>query len=405
MATSSTTNEEVAPVIANASMRAVVLGVVASMLPQVTARAVLGQENVADPKTAPPAQKTLVERSRKLIADLQRLGPWSEEAKLIRQINRNLFEEYGLNSEEDRFAEKLVSEVARIPPWDFMGRFELAFGMVTERYDLDPEQAAQIKAKVMWRTLRFAGKHALTMFEVSEEFLAARLEGRPFTAAEVARWSQAVEPLLLDSNGQFEALCREIEPLLHQDQRELLARDREAENRRRRLLMAKLGDWQQGKWRPEDWGLHDDPLHKEYFEGREVGAGIDPARADPSGKQPPRYDPADLDAWARYVNDFIRFYRLDEEQKTAARAILRDVRTQAEVHRAALLREAGRSKSSEHWVRTHTRLFEQLKRRLEQIPTDKQARAVRASTQPSVPPGATPPASPVPTATVESPPK
>ena len=326
--------------------------------------------------------RTLFERNRKLIQDLRSLGPWSEQAKLIQQANRNVFERYGWVSEEDRFAERLAGEVAQIPPWDFMGRFEAAFGAVAERYQLDTEQTAQIKPRVIWRTMRLMGRHVPTLFDLSEEFLAARLERRPFTPEEVARWSQMSEPLMLDALEEFEKLYREVTPLLRPEQRELLDRDRAADLRRARMMMERLGDWQQGKWEPRDWGLQDDPYHGGRLEDQPTAPELEVAEAQPA-VEGPVYDPADEDSWERYVRDFIRRYRLDAEQATAARAILGDVRTQAGVYRSAMLGEVGGSGSDEGMVRINVRLFEELKRRLDQIPTDKQRRAAEGETPPA----------------------
>ena len=338
---------------------------------------VLGEQEAGAPARGSEAPKrlTLLERNRKLVRDLHRLGPWPEQAELIRQANRNLFERYGWASEEDRFALKLAEDVARIPPWDFMGRFDSAYNALANRYQLDAEQGAQIKPKVMWRTLRLMGRHVPTLFELSEEMVAARLERRPFTPAEVARWSQLSEPVVLDARAEFEEFCREVEPLLAAHQREILARDRAADDRRARTFLAKLGDWQQGKWEPRDWGLQDDPYHGGHSGGRQAGPDLVQGDARQAEAPTPRYDPADENAWQRYVRDLIRRYRLDQEQETAARAILQDVETQAGVYRSAILREAAPAPSADRMDRIKERLFEELKRRLDQIPTEKQRRA------------------------------
>ena len=339
------------------------------------------QEPPGEEKQERKPARTLLERNRKLIRDLRSLGPWPEQAKLIRQANRNVFERYGWVSEEDRFAEKLAADVAQIPPWDFMGRFDAAFGAVAKRYQLDTEQTAQIKPRVIWRTMRLMGRHIPTLFDLSEEFLAARLERRPFTTEEVARWSQMSEPLMLDALEEFEGLYREVTPLLRPGQRELLDKDRAADLRRAKMMMERLGDWQQGKWEPQDWGLQDDPYHGGRPDRGTTAPALEAADLQPVADVP-QYDPGDEDAWQRYVRDFIRRYRLDAEQGTAARAILGDVRMRAGVYRSAMLGEVGGSGSAEGMARINVRLFEELKRRLDQIPTEKQRRAVEGETPP-----------------------
>ncbi|UCG32595.1 MAG: hypothetical protein JSU68_13135 [Phycisphaerales bacterium] len=345
-----------------------------------------GQETVhpstADPKDRPP---TLFERNQKLVRDLKSLGPWEQQARLIRQANRNVFRQYGWDSAEDRFAEQLVGDVAQIPPWDFMGRFNFAFSRVSERYTLTEQQSAQIRPKILWHSMRVMGKHVTTLFDLSEEVLAARLEQRPFNPAEVARWSQLSEPIVLDARAEFETFIREVEPLLTPEQKEILEKDRAAEDRRVRTILNRLGEWQQGRWTPEDWGLQDDPFH--------TGGRTSPASTgDRAGVDAPSgptvlYDPTDEDAWQRYVRDFIRRYRLDEEQSTTAWAILRDLRARAGAHRAAMEHEAAGAPLEVRMAPIYERLFQELRTRLDRIPTEDQRRAVEDQDTPSMPPG------------------
>ena len=311
------------------------------------------------------------ERSRRLMEDAQRLGPWSEQARLINQANRHTFEQYGWNTEPDHFALRMITDVAEIPPWDFMGRFQRASTLIEKRYKLRPEQSAQVKQKVLLRSFKYMGRHAPTMFNMAEEFLAARLEGRAFSPEEVARWSNMAEPMLWDAQDELAKLRDDVEPLLDASQRELLARDLAADTRRAMRLMEKMEDWKRGKWRPEDWGLQEDPLHQASL-GEPRAPGTTQPYVEESPSQASAYEPTDLDAWGRYVNDFINRYELDPEQITAARAILQDVRTQAGVHRSALESESIDSHLPRRLARIYENLFEELKRRIGQIPTEKQ---------------------------------
>jgi hypothetical protein len=348
-----------------------------------------GQETNRPP-AEPPAKRspTLLERNRRLVRDLKSLGPWKEQARLIRQANRNVFDQYGWDTAEDRFAEELIADVSMIPPWDFMGRFELAFGQVSERYKLTDQQASQIRPKILWHSMKVMGKHVNTLFDVSEEVLSARLAKRPFTPAEVARWSQLSEPILLDARTEFETFIREVEPLLTPEQKELLAKDRAAEERRVRTILERMGEWQQGRWSPEDWGLQDDPF--------QTGSPATPtpsgdrANVGASSRPVVAYDPTDEDAWLRYVRDFIRRYDLDDEQSTTAWAVLGDLRARTEAHRAAIEHEAAGAPAEIRMVPIYERLFEELKTRLERIPTEDQRRAVEGPEGPSIPAGEDP---------------
>lgn len=320
-------------------------------------------------------QRSLMERSRRMVAHIRELGPWDEQARLINRAGDNVFRTYGWNSEADRFAHELMREITGIPPWEFSRRFQRAHEMISDRYQFSSEQGAQIQQKVMLRMFQYFGRHAPELFELSEEILSARSQGRPFTTAEVARWSRIVEPLMVDGLDVYERICREVDPLLNDQQREILARDRASELGRARAMLSRMEEWKQGEWKPEDWGLQDDPFHQKNRPPMQAGNPAGPP--EPEGPIP-QIDPADQDAWVRYVRRFMVRYTLDQEQRNAAQAILQDVRTQASVYRSADTTEADAGGADERMTRVYVRLFEQLKRRLETVPTSKQRSAAEA---------------------------
>jgi hypothetical protein len=350
------------------------------------------QERLEAQETTEEKPLSMLERSQRLVANIQKLGPWEEQAGLIQQAGDNLFQTYGWDSEADEFAQNMLRDITSIPPWDFSARFELVTQMISDRYDFTPEQLAQVQQKVMMQMFQFFGRHSSKIFQLSEEMISARAEGRPFSPEEVARWSRLAEPMMQEGLDVYERMCREVEPLLNERQREIMNRDRAGELRRARSMMARMEDWKQGRWKPEDWGLQDDPLHA----GGKLPPGMQAryeARAEVSAD--PEFDPTDESAWARYVRWFITRYGLDTEQVTAAEAILQDVRTQARVFRSAGEAEASSSTSDDRMGRVLTQLFEQLKRRLNLIATLKQRQAVESGSRFSpeldrVPPGDSP---------------
>ena len=336
------------------------------------------QERPDAPEGTEEEPLSLLERSQRLVANIQKLGPWEEQAELIQRAGDNLFQTYGWDSEADGFAQNMLRDITSIPPWDFTARFERVTQMISDRYDFTPEQLAQVQQKVMMQMFQFFGRHSSKIFQLSEEMISARAQGRPFSPEEVARWARLAEPMMQDGLDVYERTCREVEPLLNERQREIMTRDRAGELRRARSILARMEDWKQGRWKPEDWGLKDDPLHtggrlppgmRARYEARE-GVSADP-----------EFDPTDESAWARYVKWFIARHSLDAEQITAAEAILQDVRTQARVFRSAGEAEANFSASDDRMGRVLTQLFEQLKRRLDLIPTFKQRRAVERGSE------------------------
>ncbi len=161
------------------------------------------QERPDAPEGTEEEPLSLLERSQRLVANIQKLGPWEEQAELIQRAGDNLFQTYGWDSEADGFAQNMLRDISSIPPWDFSGRFELATQMISDRYDFTPEQLAQVQQKVMMQMFQFFGRHSSKIFQLSEEMISARAQGRPFSPEEVARWSRLAEPMMQESARTF----------------------------------------------------------------------------------------------------------------------------------------------------------------------------------------------------------
>ncbi len=104
---------------------------------------------------------------------------------------------------------------------------------------------------------------------------------------------------------------------------------------------------------------------------------------------------SDGNGWRRYVDTFCREFSLDDAQVASAMSILRDLESRRNDYRAAHEDEIDAADQLEDWRERHERLeqvlapvdklFEELKTRLDRIPTSTQIAALRqrASTQPT----------------------
>jgi hypothetical protein len=332
---------------------------------------------VAGGEPPPEPDAMLLEEAPDVVESLQALGPWEEQAQLIERAQSNVFRRYGWNSEADRFTLELIREIDRIPPWDFFGRMNKGMDALTERYELSPDQRARISEKGLIEAMGYMGRHGGAMFEVAREVLRARIEQRPFTADEVARWTRRAAPLMEDGIRVQQRMVEEIQPLLNEKQRRLLGRDMSAANRRIGDMRRQMARWERGEWRAEDWGMQDDPIQTGRAQQRQA-----PADADSTPSPGETFDPTRESEWERYTRLFIARYRLDEAQRTAAMAILRDVQTQLAVQVESLGQEvrrvpqddgagstAGNGPEDERLRAVRVRLFEQLKRRLDRLPS------------------------------------
>jgi hypothetical protein len=249
---------------------------------------------------------------------------------------------------------------------------------VAGRYNLTAEQQSEIKQRAMIEMMTFMGRHGGEIIKLGSEVLGARAEGRPFTKEEVARWSKEIQPLLEDGLRVEERMLGEMRPMLTPEQQRLLESDLAAADRRLANVRQDLARWERGEWSPEEWGMQHDPIQMGQGMEPPVAAGETNEAAPGEGESPTESsDP--LTEWERYVRDFSNTYRLDEEQRTAANAILRDVQTQWSVQLAARERDAApargaRTAFSDSEVDLRNRLFDELKRRLDRLP-DRNQRA------------------------------
>ncbi len=204
---------------------------------------------------------------------------------------------------------------------------------------------------------------------------------------------------------------------LDPEQRDLAAADLAAANRRVERAREGLAEWRAGRWTPAQWGLQDDPIQNRTARPHDADAaegadpdGAAPAARDPArrapGQVPPRDDPPTGqppprdgaprrapaaapepritdDPWAAYVRGFIERYRLNPDQQQQAWRIFGSAVAQRDRLRDDPRAPRGTSPptaSQPAATRRHgpaERLFEQLKARLDRIPT----RAQRAAAE------------------------
>jgi len=294
-----------------------------------------------------------------LIRDAQQLGPWQQNRELIVQATRNIWRQKGWTSEPDRFAQQVIERISNFPPGQIDARFEAFYDVMTERYNLDAEQRQALSAIAMRDVWAVSLRHARKLLPIAREVIATRADGEPFTAEQVARWCKIVEPLADDMRRQLDRSAGEFARNLRPDQRERFDRDLVATRRRLDQRVTMVRQWKKGTWRAEDWGLQNDPIHAAVIK--------DAAEAETAKTKPvPVPAQAGADEWTTYVTNFILRYRLDDDQQVTAWSILEEVRDRARV-------------KADH--EANAELFEELKRRLEALPTQAQRRGVDAESK------------------------
>jgi hypothetical protein len=219
-----------------------------------------------------------------------------------------------------------------------------------------------------------AYEHAATLFKHTREFLATRLRDDPFTSEQVARWTKESEGMFVQARQRIQNIADEMKPTMTPRQKAILERDMRAFQQRMKTMDELRARWAQGEWRPEDWGFSEGSI-----------APATPAAAAPS-PQPKAAAPAvrqvfdahDEGSWERYVRIFTNRYNLDEGQARSALSILDELLARARDYRrlhAEELAEVPPAQRQTSWAyEPLRRLFEELQRRLEPIPSTAQRR-------------------------------
>jgi hypothetical protein len=368
----------------------------------------------------------------RLMRSTRQLGDWNEHHGYLMDAIHRVYERNGWDTEEDQFSLELVETVEALPPWDIPGRFDTFMGMVGDRYLLNEEQEGWLRQRLMADGIAVFQRNMGRVMQYAPEIISTRASGQPITAEQVARWSQLAGPVVEDVQRTMTSAATEFMNQLDPEQRDLVQADLKAAEKRITRVRDGMREWQAGKWDASQWGMDDDPIqngaavgaHPEGAdvngggerapssrapgttggtavneadgpgEGRATGSQASPPQnaAGGAAPQPSKPDPApaakvaDSDPWAAYVRGFIATYSLTEDQQQQAWRIYRSAVGQRDrlVSKAApsgpaasarggsttqpdearVLKSKGDSAQSKL-----DRLFEQLKLRLERIPT------------------------------------
>ena len=351
--------------------------------------------------------RVLQEKAVELIQLTEELGNWDEHYGYMLDAMERMYERNGWNAESDLFSLEMGREIGAIPPWAPQERLDKFMEMVGDRYLLDDEQIASLEGHVFQVNVGLFSRHADRIMEYATEAIQTRVVGEPFTPEQVARWVELAEPVMEDARQSVKEAAEVFMEELDPEQRELLQRDLAAGDKRLIDIDLMAQKWKRGEWEPRDWGMEADPIQ---MRGAPVAAkaAADAERAADDGKPapgetlepdaqpdqktvPPKAPKAD-DEWARYVRAFIAKYHLNDEQQQRAWLIYGDakerddvfggrferqmetLRRKADSSKDGRIQAALRERTERHQLERE-RLFNQLKRRLDRLPTRAQRKS------------------------------
>lgn len=378
-----------------------------------------GQESAAPAEIAAdaPPEERLFQRLGMVGKLARRFGNWDDEAQMAQNAAEAMFERFGWDSEADGFALEVMHAVNAVPPWELRQRFDVVTELLAERYQLDDEQVGAFRRVMAEEATRVVERNLRHLLPTVAEVIHLRTNGEAITPEHVQRWSASLEPVFSDIRASTQAGARRLGEQLRPEQREWMQQDLQATMGRLEGIRTATARWRNGEWSAEEWGLQNDPVQAGRFTAGEVqaaraarsasnepGEGESAAEtiaAAPSGADaaapPPTRESArnqaqggrpaargDNDPWAEHVRSFISRYQLTNEQQATAWRVhesLAAQRDELQRRRAAVGgKPAGRGAAV-----VETRLFEQLKRRLERIPTRAQRAKSEAPAAPPVP--------------------
>ncbi|MFQ5494710.1 MAG: hypothetical protein ACE5EX_04955 [Phycisphaerae bacterium] len=308
---------------------------------------------------------------------------------------------------------------------------------VAHHYDMGDDQRNRLRDAVVRRWIPFLQKNRLAIQPLINDLFEMKLGLDPPPRERIRAWAADALPLLDELRRQIDDGGVEFVEMLTPGQRtkyrvEALGLNVGLEAARRRLINWRDGDFDPATLR-EFWiptaaerasgrAARDDRAAGEDFASSQDHAGppstpwegrgsrrataASGAGADNTPAEPPTDQIAlELEAWSKYVADFIKTNRLDDAQTVAAMSCLRELKQRAlthrDLHRIEIQRLESRiprfDGSPDELARIKKQLtelygpvdamFTELKRRLDQIPTANQRAAAKkaASTNPPSP--------------------
>lgn len=221
---------------------------------------------------------------------------------------------------------------------------------VSDHYELDDEQMMRAR-EAFDRFPQWMQKNRGEIQSLMNAYFEALLDSEAPTPEVVAAWAQRVAPLVGSFSEMMGDVTGEMSSFMTDDQRVMLEGEFAAFQTGIGMVTNKLSDWADGGYDPErEWigtpeqrrimRAEDRKRVAAMREARDAriaelgGTSLDPEGPNAPGKPPSRNDAqraprktaslAASDEWVKYTEEFIRRYKLNDEQSDLARSRLRN---------------------------------------------------------------------------------
>ena len=258
------------------------------------------------------------------------------------------------------------------------------------RYELDDAQRAKVREAVVQRWTGFLNENRATLQPLANEFFELRMSPEPPPKEAVQAWAKRAAPVLAQFREQINEGTEEFGRVLNPLQRAKFELENLQVGVGLRVAEQKLKNWQEGNFEPREfWIPPRAERRRQREERRRAAAGGEAVKPEAA---PVETDQVvlELQAWDKYVEEFVRIYDLDEAQRTTARSCLTELKRRALDHRDRRREEIARLEeriqnnrgTDEELAEIKKQLlelygpiddlFKELKRRIETIPTTEQ---------------------------------
>jgi len=306
---------------------------------------------------------------------------WEAEHPNLARAMHNIWNRNGWTDEADRFALDAACDIASIPPWEPIKRLNRLNERIEERYGLAGESRTRFRKAVMRESAGFLMRNAAQIFEQTNEWMELRSRAEPITADQVAEWMEESGPIMDELRHSADRIFEELEPLLPPDRRQVLQRDMRSYEKRQKVVDEMTDRWRKGQWRPEHWGMQDDPIQRSAeADSRRGPAQPDAgsARAGPRGTQPRSVRPLahNPSTWHAFVRQFKKRFELDAGQANTADSVHAELLNRANrylgAHADTLDKVPVSDRDAHEAYEPIRSLYRELQERLAAIPTSSQ---------------------------------
>ncbi len=259
---------------------------------------------------------------------------------------------------------------------------------VSHKYKMDNDQVAKAREDALKRWPEFIRKNRDKLQPVVNEFIEMRLEMSPPSKERVANWATEAEEALNLFKGEIDGAIEDFRGALNPLQKAKFESEVLMFSAGMAAAEAKIKQWKTGEFEEREfWDPPTSEWHRREEQERLAEEGIMPEPTDQVIEE--------LKAWDKFVERYIEIYKLDESQQASARSALKEMKERAISYRDA---NEQRIAMIEKRIQEHTgsekeldqlkkdlfevygpidEMFQELKTRVEALPTDEQREAVK----------------------------